>query len=489
MKPINIGGHSAYQNSLVDLLCKYYPDPDMLSPSTWDTIERFYRKDLSRIDELMQDRYSVFGPAPRLPSCMVRSLIVALEFNITSYSTLADALKITPLYAILSGFSPRDTPGVGTFYDFIDRLWLSDSASFNEHIHLPKKKVEKPSGKGDKAASIEKVTVDDLIGEFSSHSPQTDTPFSLIFDIFKELFLDESVERGLIDPSALSVAGDGTPVRTACMERRKRICECDGKCDCPRHYSQPDCDYGWDSHRKCFYFGYDLYLFTYPRGDSDLPIFPALFPASKHDSLAFVHTWFASRSFLPEFHVSKLFLDSAHDAMPIYELCRKNRTAPFIDLNNHRGKKPVYKDDFTLDSDGVPICKAGLRMRHDGVEKKKYRSKFRCPLFNRVHGCSCETPCSDSKYGRTVHLAMKDDPRLINIPPRDSDEWKKEYNARTSSERRDKRIKNDYKLEDGKHRSSKHWYCRLFCVMMCQHLDAWDLPYEPLLKNRIMQVS
>ena len=31
---------------------------------------------------------------------------------------------------------------------------------------------------------------------------------------------------------------------------------------------------------------------------------------------------------------------------------------------------------------------------------------------------------SDSKYGRTVHLATKDNPRLINIPPRDSDEWK-----------------------------------------------------------------
>ena len=27
---------------------------------------------------------------------------------------------------------------------------------------------------------------------------------------------------------------------------------------------------------------------------------------------------------------------------------------------------------------------------------------------------------------------MKDNPRLINIPPRDSAEWKKEFNARTS---------------------------------------------------------
>ena len=50
---------------------------------------------------------------------------------------------------------------------------------------------------------------------------------------------------------------------------------------------------------------------------------------------------------------------------------------------------------------------------------------------------------------------MKDNPRLINFPLRDSEEWKKEFNARTSVERSNKREKIDFKLESGKHRSSK----------------------------------
>ena len=91
--------------------------------------------------------------------------------------------------------------------------------------------------------------------------------------------------------------------------------------------------------------------------------------------------------------------------------------------------------------------------------------------------------CGDLKYGRTVHLAMKDNPRLINIPPRDSKEWKQEFNARTSAERCNKREKIDYLLKNGRHRSSKMWYCRLYCIMMLQHLDAWDLPYESTLKK------
>ena len=62
------------------------------------------------------------------------------------------------------------------------------------------------------------------------------------------------------------------------------------------------------------------------------------------------------------------------------------------------------------------------------------------------------------------------------MPPRDSGEWKLEYSRRTSVERSNKREKIDYKLEDGRHRSSKMWYCRLYATMMLQHLDAWKMP-------------
>ena len=129
--------------------------------------------------------------------------------------------------------------------------------------------------------------------------------------------------------------------------------------------------------------------------------------------------------------------------MSYYLYCRKKGIIPFIDLKGKRGIKVQYKDDFTIGGDGVPVCRAGRKMNHDGSEPSKARLKFRCPLASRKYGCSCSHPCSDSKYGRIVHLAMKDNPRLINLLPRDSEEWKLEFNAKTSAERSNKREKTD----------------------------------------------
>lgn len=162
--------------------------------------------------------------------------------------------------------------------------------------------------------------------------------------------------------------------------------------------------------------------------------------------------------------------------MPYYLYCRKNCIQPFIDLNEKRGIKEKYKEDFTIGKDGVPVCKAGRKMNHDGSEPSKARLKFRCPLASR-------------KYGRTVHLAMKDNLSLINFPPRDSKEWKLKYNAWTSAERSNKREKIDFQLESGRHRSSKMWYCRLYHILMLQHLDAWDLPFESPLQKLILNVA
>ncbi|MDY4971838.1 MAG: hypothetical protein SO101_16575 [Lachnospiraceae bacterium] len=495
MLPANTGGHSAYQNFVVENLRKYYPDPNVFSKATWDIIERFWNLDLSFTDELLRDRYSVFGPRPRTPSCMQRSYLLSIDFKVCSLTDWAAQLKINPLYAVLSGFEFGDTPGVGTFYDFFNRLWDSDSDNLSPHIHpVKKKKVKKPRQKGAKAEPIEKTTVDQLFKTLEASSFSIDDqPYASLFKIYHQEFLNVSVEKGLIDSSSLSISGDGTPVVTSARERKHRVCSCRENgitdCGCDQFFSQPDCDIGWDSSRDCFYHGYDLYMLVDADSDSDLPLFPLLNPASKHDSHGFLETYFRFQSFLPDFHVSKWLLDSAHDAMPYYLYCRRNGIQPFIDLNEKRGIKETYKDDFTIGKDGVPVCKAGLKMHHDGSEPLKARVKFRCPRASRKYGCSCKTPCSDSKYGRTVHLAMKDNPRLINLPPRDSKEWKLEYNARTSSERSNKREKIDFKLESGRHRSTKMWYCRLYHILMLQHLDAWDLPFESPLRKLICNVA
>ena len=435
MLPVNCGSHADYQNFVVTNLRKYYPNPDSLAKSTWDIIERFWNLDLSKTDTILVDKYSKFGPAPRTPSCMQRSYLLSIDFKVTSITEWAAQLKINPLYAILSGFKVGNTPGVGTFYDFINRcLWDSDDNHMSSHIHPLKTKVKKPKSKGTKADSVEKVTVAELLPELENTSFQlNDQPYASLFRIYQKEFLDVSVDKGLIHSDSLAIAGDGTPVVTSHRERKHRVCNCKDNgitdCKCDRYFSQPDCDIGWDS---------------------------------------------------------------AHDAMPYYQYFKRENITPFIDLNGKGGRPPVYKNDFTIDKDGVPICPCGFRMRRDGIEVAKGRMKFKCPKISKKNGClscTCESPCSDAKYGRTVHLVMNDNPRLFNNPPRSSKEWKLEYNARTSAERSNKREKLDFKLEDGRHRSTKMWYCRLYHILMLQHLDAWDLPSESPLRKMILDVA
>ena len=196
MKPVNIGGHAAYQNRVLTQLRKYYPDAtDSLPDSSWQIIDKFWNLDLSGVDSLMQDRYSSFGPEPRLPSDMLRSILVSVEFKITSYTRLAADLKENHLHAIISGFLPDDTPGVGTFYDFHKRLWLSDKKHLTDPVHPPKIKPSKPKGNEQKAAPVDKVTVEDLFKQFQDSPPSDMTPCRKLWDIFHSFFLQTEPVR------------------------------------------------------------------------------------------------------------------------------------------------------------------------------------------------------------------------------------------------------------------------------------------------------
>lgn len=141
MKPINTGGHSAYQDRVLTQLRKYYPDADSsIDSATWDIMERVWNLDLSHVDQLMQDRYSKYGPPPRLPSDLLRSYLLSLMFKVTSITLWASQLKQNHLYAILSGFTVGDTPGIGTFYDFFDRCWDSDKNNISNPVHTPQRR-------------------------------------------------------------------------------------------------------------------------------------------------------------------------------------------------------------------------------------------------------------------------------------------------------------------------------------------------------------
>ncbi|MDL2301832.1 hypothetical protein LJC58_05705 [Lachnospiraceae bacterium OttesenSCG-928-D06] len=246
-------------------------------------------------------------------------------------------MKENHLHAIISGFTVGGTPGIGTFYDFHKRLWLSGDKNFSNPLHPPKQKPSKPKGKEEKAAPVGNVTVEDLFRQFEVSPPYDMAPYTKLWEIFNTFLLQRSVKHNLISLNQLSSVGDGTPVYTAAQQRKTRTYNCldNGKCDCKCNhiYHQPDCDVGWDSHRNHYYFEYDLYMLTASYSKSDLPVFPFLSPASRHDSHGFLYNWFSMKQMLPNAVVKKLILDSAHDAMPYYDYCKLNDITPFIDLN------------------------------------------------------------------------------------------------------------------------------------------------------------
>ncbi|CAM4291893.1 hypothetical protein PAAL109150_18750 [Paenibacillus alkaliterrae] len=105
-------------------------------------------------------------------------------------------------------------------------------------------------------------------------------------------------------------------------------------CNHPRLYSQPDCNSGWDSAREKYYNGYHLYMISAADSKHDLPLYPRLQPASRHDAVSLVMSTVEFKQRFTLGTVDKMLLDAAHDAEAIYLLLDHQNIQPFIDLNN-----------------------------------------------------------------------------------------------------------------------------------------------------------
>ena len=122
MKPA-IESHLNYRGFLTRRMQRYWISWRSQPASVREIFLRFRNLDLSAVDRIMMDCYSSLGAAPRQPSCMLRSLLLMMITKCPSIPLWVMTLHTSPFYAVLSGFDPKDVPGVGTFYDFLDRLW------------------------------------------------------------------------------------------------------------------------------------------------------------------------------------------------------------------------------------------------------------------------------------------------------------------------------------------------------------------------------
>lgn len=474
MKPIFVP-HSDYQHFVLKQLRTYSGPGLVFLHQDWPLIAKLWMTDFSPITVFLYDDYSNRGPEAKDPASMFRCYLLYLmthpEKGLTEWCNI---LKRTPLYAILSGFDFDDLPGVGTFYDFFERLW----PAVDKHLK-PKKQPKRRSRskikkgkKGEKAPTTTPGRVKRLAEWMMRHADKkTALLDDRLFDFFQSQILSVSAKLGLLgDLSALSAAGDGTPIVTAAYPRSKSTCDCRARgitdCNHPRLYSQPDCNSGWDSAREKYFNGYHLYMISAADSKHDLPLYPRLQPASRHDAVSLVISTVAFKQRFTLGTVDKMLLDAAHDAESIYLLLDHQGMEPFIDLNVRSKKSIAGKgtSDIQISPKGIPICPKGNLMKPNGMDRKLHRRKWRCSP-----ACGCST----AKYGRTFYTKTSDDPRLFPKTPRTSEKWKLIYKRRTSIERSNKREKIDYKLESGRHRSTMMWYMRLYGIMICQHMDAW----------------
>ncbi|WP_243119488.1 transposase [Roseburia sp. 1XD42-69] len=206
----------------------------------------------------------------------------------------------------------------------------------------------------------------------------------------------------------------------------------------------------------------------------DLPLHIRFLDARRHDSVSGIVTLKEFRGLNPNIPIQNLCFDSANDNYPTYNLCKTWGIRPFIDLNASRSMPKSIPDEIIIDKDGTPICQAGYRMVYWGYCSGRSRCKWRCPLACRkVDNCPCRDKCSKSPYGRCVYTKPEWDVRLYPPVARGTREYKKIYKNRTSCERVNNRILNDYHLHAmGIHRRKRYTFFAVIAGINI-HADAW----------------
>lgn len=166
----------------------------------------------------------------------------------------------------------------------------------------------------------------------------------------------------------------------------------------------------------------------------------------------------------------------------------------FIPLNKTNKGNFKYPPHIRVDANGIPICMAGHAMINWGYNKNRCRIKYRYPLaLGRIDSCDCKEQCSPSAYGRCIYTKPTWDLRLFTVVPRGTDQWKQQIKSRTTSERVNKRILNDYGLELAKTRGKKRtfWWSLIHSlnVLLDARIKASGFSFISLLQNMTLQAA
>ncbi len=165
--------------------------------------------DLDPVKVHLAPFYSTTGrPALNQPQ-IIRSLTLMLHLGVTSLTRWLNRLASDDLLAFLIGCSPSSLPPLGSYFDFINRLWLQNPAFerlgrkdlFPAHKNLkPSKKPSKGEKLPNRHSGITEIIADQAVSrkEFPFHYEK------LLQELFRLTALLPSVYSGLIPSGGLS---------------------------------------------------------------------------------------------------------------------------------------------------------------------------------------------------------------------------------------------------------------------------------------------
>jgi hypothetical protein len=465
---------------------------------------KFRRVNLTAVYAILAPLYaSGQGRPAHRPDDLLRSWLLMLECHITSVESWVQRLHEQPFYALLSGFEPTVVPGVGTFYDFQDRL-LQVTAPVLNVACRPQRRSEQRKKDGslrDKNntaphANILNQLADRLqarapaapavYGQWSSNLAHVPLQERALKEVFYTVFVSTSIAQGLIQLNDLQIAGDGTHLHTWANAHGHKLCACDNRnkpraehCDCLRRFHDPRASWGWDSYRERYVYGHGLYELTaYSlKHDCQLPLVITLPDNHRHDSVAYLGAMHEGVDLLG-LPIATVSLDKAHDALAIYRLDAELwHVQSVIPLNARNTGHGQFEPPQRFTPEGTPLCLADRAMTYHGFEQARQRLKWRCPLAAKgLPLAPCPHfahDCSASPYGRTVYTSPPDNYRLFSPLRRGSRLWELHADRRTCAERSIKRKKLDFGLDHTHIAGRPRWFFRVMLAAMCQHLDAW----------------
>ena len=446
------------------------------------SIAKLYLLNLDPLLPVVKPLYPDCGRPAINQQGIIRSLVLMLdqqEYSITNWALKVDS---DPLLFDLCGFETDYGPAVASYYDLMVRFWLADYESHLRRKAKLKRFTSKPKKKlkvGQKLAPKREGVVKRLVkralkGKINRFSPQI-----ILQKLLARVVVDVSAQMGILgNTDNLSVAFDGSTFYTGASHYGTKKCDCRKKgnynCHCPRLYSDPDARWGWDSYRERYFYGDTLFNVTASDSPYDLPILIKLVQANRHDSTTTVYALADILRLYPDLSFSSFLADGAMDNYPTYELLRHFKITPFISLDARTKAKFSYphSDIVSFDDQGRPVCKGGKPFAYWGF-CQPYRLKYRCWYTAKGQNPPEECRCTESNYGKTIYLKSDLDPRMFTPVPRNSKAFKDKFKTRTTVERTNKRIFEDYAIEEYGARSTMIRAALATFAALNIHLDAW----------------